>query len=130
MTVVDRPHAPRDSVDRTLLAALTAREEKAFADANPRSQQLFERGAGTLLGGVPMSWMAKWAGGFPLFLREASGARIVDVDGHAYVDFCLGDTGAMAGHALLRPSQPSPSRPREESRRCSRARTRSWRPRS
>ena len=54
---------------------------------------------GTLLGGVPMSWMAKWAGGFPLFLREASGARIVDVDGHEYVDFCLGDTGAMAGHA-------------------------------
>ena len=99
MTVVDRPHAPRDSVDRTLLAALTAREETAFAAANPRSRQLSERGAGTLLGGVPMSWMAKWAGGFPLFLREASGARIVDVDGHAYVDFCLGDTGAMAGHA-------------------------------
>ena len=46
-----------------------------------------------------MSWMAKWAGGFPLFLREATGARVVDVDGHEYVDFCLGDTGAMAGHA-------------------------------
>ena len=46
-----------------------------------------------------MSWMAKWAGGFPLFLREATGARVVDVDGHEYVDLCLGDTGAMAGHA-------------------------------
>ena len=46
-----------------------------------------------------MSWMAKWAGGFPLFLREATGARVVDADGHEYVDFCLGDTGAMAGHA-------------------------------
>ena len=31
--------------------------------------------------------------------REATGARVVDVDGHEYVDFCLGDTGAMAGHA-------------------------------
>ena len=39
-----------------------------------------------------------WAGGFPVFAAEASGARIVDVDGHEYVDLCLGDTGAMPGH--------------------------------
>ena len=74
-------------------------ELERFTESNPRSRELFERGRGTLLGGVPMSWMAKWAGGFPLFLREASGARVVDVDGHEYVDLCLGDTGAMAGHA-------------------------------
>ena len=99
MTVVDRPQSPRGSVDRTRLAELTAREATAFAAANPRSRELFERGRGTLLGGVPMSWMAKWAGGFPLFLDQARGARVVDADGHEYVDFCLGDTGAMAGHA-------------------------------
>ena len=29
----------------------------------------------------------------------AEGARFADVDGHEYVDFCLGDTGAMAGHS-------------------------------
>ena len=40
-----------------------------------------------------------WAGGFPLFMAEARGAAITDVDGHTFVDFCLGDTGAMAGHA-------------------------------
>ena len=45
-----------------------------------------------------MPWMMAWAGGFPVFAREASGARIVDVDGHEYVDLCLGDTGAMTGH--------------------------------
>ena len=46
-----------------------------------------------------MSWMARWAGGHPVFLAEAEGARVVDVDGNEYVDLCLGDTGAMAGHA-------------------------------
>jgi glutamate-1-semialdehyde 2,1-aminomutase len=87
------------AVDRSRLEGLVSRELEHFAAANPRSRELFERGRGTLLGGVPMSWMAKWAGGFPLFVREARGARVVDVDGHEYVDFCLGDTGAMAGHA-------------------------------
>ena len=46
-----------------------------------------------------MHWMRKWPGGFPVFVAEAKGARFVDVDGIEYVDFCLGDTGAMTGHA-------------------------------
>ncbi len=87
------------AVDRSRLEGLLARELERFAESNPQSRQLFEQAKGSLLGGVPMSWMAKWAGGFPLFLREATGARVVDADGHEYVDFCLGDTGAMAGHA-------------------------------
>ena len=86
-------------VDRGRLAALTAREAEAFAAARPRSRELAERARGSLLGGVPMTWMMRWAGPFPLFLAEAHGARVVDVDGHEYVDLCLGDTGAMAGHA-------------------------------
>ncbi len=45
-----------------------------------------------------MHWMAKWPGGFPLYVAEAHGSRFTDVDGHGYVDFCLGDTGAMSGH--------------------------------
>ena len=45
-----------------------------------------------------MHWMAKWPGRFPLFVAEAHGSRFTDVDGHEYVDFCLGDTGAMSGH--------------------------------
>ncbi|MGA0838245.1 MAG: transaminase, partial [Ilumatobacteraceae bacterium] len=44
--------------------------------------------------------MTRWPGGFPVFVDHASGARFVDVDGNEYVDFCMGDTGAMAGHAL------------------------------
>jgi glutamate-1-semialdehyde 2,1-aminomutase len=86
------------SFDRGRLSALLAREAEAFTAARPRSRDLFERAGRSLLGGVPMPWMMLWAGGFPVFSREASGARIVDVDGHEYVDLCLGDTGAMPGH--------------------------------
>src|SRR5579864_8968830 len=48
---------------------------------------------------VPMNWMVKWAGAFPPFVREAQGAHFYDVDGHRYIDLCLGDTGAMTGHS-------------------------------
>src|SRR5215217_6735387 len=90
--------AARMLIDPTRLAELTAREVDAFTSARPRSLELYERARGSLLGGVPMPWMMMWAGGFPVFAAEASGARIVDVDGHEYVDLSLGDTGAMPGH--------------------------------
>ncbi len=79
-------------------AALQRREEERFAREHPRSRALAERAKAHLLAGVPMHWMAKWPGGFPLFVAEAHGSRFTDVDGHEYVDFCLGDTGAMSGH--------------------------------
>ena len=80
------------------LAALQAREEARFVEAHPRSRELAGRARASLFEGVPMHWMRKWPGGFPVFVAEASGARFVDVDGIEYVDFCLGDTGAMPGH--------------------------------
>jgi glutamate-1-semialdehyde 2,1-aminomutase len=86
-------------IDRTRLAALIRREQATFAERNPRSRALFADAGKTLLGGVPMSWMSEWAGGFPLFFQEAQGSSLTDVDGHTYVDLCMGDTGAMAGHA-------------------------------
>ena len=52
-----------------------------------------------LFGRVPMTWMNKWSGGYPIYLATAKGNRITDVDGNEYVDFALGDTGAMAGHS-------------------------------
>ncbi|PYV58929.1 MAG: aspartate aminotransferase family protein [Acidobacteria bacterium] len=86
-------------ITRTRLASLMQREQKRFVDDNPKSKSLFERARKSLLGGVPMNWMAKWAGAFPPFVREAQGAHFYDVDGHRYIDFCLGDTGAMTGHS-------------------------------
>jgi len=90
---------PTDSgVDRGRLADLAARERAAFAERNPGSAAAYAR-AGNLFGRVPMTWMNKAAAGFPVYLDRARGARVTDVDGHEYVDFCLGDTGAMAGHS-------------------------------
>ena len=86
-------------IDRARLARLIAEQKQRFVDAHPRSRAAFERARGSLLGGVPMNWMDRWAGGFPVVLDHAEGARATDIDGITYVDFCLGDTGAMAGHA-------------------------------
>ena len=60
---------------------------------------LSERAGDHLLGGVPMNWMRRWPGSFPVFVDTASGAGFTDVDGNDYIDLCLGDTGAMTGHA-------------------------------
>jgi len=86
------------SIPRERIHALMAAEEAAFVERHPRSRELHERARRSLVGGVPMTWMVKWAGPYPVFLAEASGAHAVDVDGVEYVDLCLGDTGAMAGH--------------------------------
>lgn len=84
--------------DRGRLAHLLHEERAAFSEAHPRSQDQFADARGSLFGGVPMSWMLKWPGGFPVVLERAMGARVIDIDGNEYVDLCLGDTGAMAGH--------------------------------
>lgn len=85
-------------IDRARLSSLLQRERDAFAARNPRSRAAYDD-ATHLFGRVPMTWMNKSAAGFPLYLSGARGARISDIDGHDYVDFCLGDTGAMAGHS-------------------------------
>jgi glutamate-1-semialdehyde 2,1-aminomutase len=87
------------SINRSRIGSLMQREQKKFVDERPKSKALFERAGKSLLAGVPMNWMVKWAGAFPPFVREAQGASFFDVDGHRYVDFCLGDTGAMTGHS-------------------------------
>jgi glutamate-1-semialdehyde 2,1-aminomutase len=80
------------------LAELSAREQKTFAERNPKSKAAYEK-ADHLFGKVPMTWMNKKAGGFPIYLDRAQGNTIWDIDGNKYIDFALGDTGAMAGHS-------------------------------
>ena len=81
------------------LAELIARERSRYADTHQASARAFGLAGQNLLGGVPMTWMRMWPGGFPPYLATAEGARLTDIDGNSYADFCLGDTGAMAGHS-------------------------------
>ena len=86
-------------INRRRLVELRQKEDARFLALHPKSGQLFEQGKKNMPGGVPMSWMAKWPGAYPVFVESAKGARFSDVDGNTYIDFCLGDTGSMTGHS-------------------------------
>ncbi|GJJ02890.1 aminotransferase [Duganella rhizosphaerae] len=89
----------RDGLNWPRAQALAAAERASYIARNPESARLAGQAAQHLLFGVPMHWMNDWSTPFALTVREASGARFRDADGHEYIDFCLGDTGAMFGHA-------------------------------
>lgn len=86
-------------IPETAIKAMLAREEALFTQRNPISKRLSEDAARNWLKGVPMHWMVDWGTPFPLFVAKAQGVDVTDADGNAYVDFCLGDTGAMFGHS-------------------------------
>jgi glutamate-1-semialdehyde 2,1-aminomutase len=86
-------------VDSGRIAGLMQREEQRFEESHPRSREIHERARESLLSGVPMNWMTRWPGAYPVFIESAQGASVVDLDDNSYVDLCLGDTGAMTGHS-------------------------------
>jgi glutamate-1-semialdehyde 2,1-aminomutase len=81
------------------IAELMKIEEQRFLDLHKESTAAFNQSSKVMHEGVPMSWMAKWPGAHPIFVKEAKGAHFTDLDGHDYIDFCLGDTGSMTGHS-------------------------------
>ncbi len=83
----------------TRLSRLMDRERATFRIRHAQSGRLAEAAKRSLLFGVPMNWMTRWPGDHPVYVDRAEGARFRDVDGNEFVDFCLGDTGGMAGHA-------------------------------
>ena len=85
--------------DPQRVVELLATEVDSYARARPRSRELYSDAQRSLFRGVPMPWMTIWPGSFPLYLEFAHGGRLVDVDGHEYIDFCLGDSAAMPGHS-------------------------------
>jgi glutamate-1-semialdehyde 2,1-aminomutase len=90
MTTVIRPERIKE---------LMKIEEQRFLDLHKASTAAFQQSSKVMHEGVPMSWMAKWPGAHPVFVKEAKGAHFTDLDGHDYIDFCLGDTGSMTGHS-------------------------------
>ena len=81
------------------IAQLMKIEEQRFLDLHKESTAAFHQSSKVMHEGVPMSWMAKWPGAHPVFVKEAKGAHFTDLDGRDYIDFCLGDTGSMTGHS-------------------------------
>jgi glutamate-1-semialdehyde aminotransferase len=96
-----RADGGRASPKRETIARLYERELGTFDRTHPASREVHQRAERSLLSGVPMNWMTRWPGGFPIFLAEANGASVTDLDGNSYADLCLGDTGAMTGHSPL-----------------------------
>lgn len=97
-------HSTLSSVSRAGLGwpraqSFLAQERARYAETHPQSAALAAQAQQHLLFGVPLHWMKDWGTPFALHVDHASGAVVTDVDGHALVDFCLGDTGAMFGHA-------------------------------
>ena len=86
-------------INRSNLTALRKIEDQRFLETHKKSGDLFAVAKDSMPNGVPMSWMSKWPGAYPVFVEEAKGASFVDVDGNTYIDFCLGDTGSMTGHS-------------------------------
>jgi glutamate-1-semialdehyde 2,1-aminomutase len=92
-------YARRPGIDGEALRAFEARERDRFVATHAESARLANASAAHWLNGVPMHWMRDWGTPHPLFVREARGVELVDVDGNRYIDFCFGDTGAMFGHS-------------------------------
>jgi len=87
------------TISDAAIEAMLSREDALFIQRNPNSKRHSEAAAKHWLNGVPMHWMVDWGTPFPLFVEKATGVDVTDADGHSYIDFCLGDTGAMFGHS-------------------------------
>ncbi|MDO4518531.1 MAG: transaminase, partial [Bacillota bacterium] len=81
------------------LAELRSKEDALYESRTKKSREAFEKAHENLLNGVPMPWMGDWGTDYPIFLEKAQGNKCLDIDGNEYIDFCLGDTGAMFGHS-------------------------------
>lgn len=86
-------------ISQKAIEVFSTRERQRFMARNPKTVALAEQAKQSLYGGVPMHWMSDWSTPVPLFVSHAKDARFYDVDGHEYIDFCLGDTGTMFGHS-------------------------------
>ena len=88
------------TIDKQRVAELKQREDQRFIEERPKSRALLERGSDVMPGGVPMPWMVSLYDHPPMFIAEAKGAYLTDVDGHRYLDMNLADTSMACGYGL------------------------------
>jgi len=62
-----------------------------------KSERLFEKAKRMVPGGVNSPVRAFEP--YPFFTKQAKGSRLIDVDGHEYIDYCLGYGPMILGHA-------------------------------
>ena len=75
-------------------------EMKTETTPSATSADLYARAVRVTPGGVHSPVRAfKSVGGAPVFFRSGAGARLVDVDGRSYIDFCLSFGPLILGHA-------------------------------
>jgi glutamate-1-semialdehyde 2,1-aminomutase len=75
-------------------------EMKTEATPSATSADLYARALRVTPGGVHSPVRAfRSVGGAPVFFRSGAGARLVDVDGRNYIDFCLSFGPLILGHA-------------------------------
>lgn len=98
MALAKNSNAKPHGIDEARVASLFTQEVTRYQAANPKSEELNRKGRETMLHGTPLHWMSQWPGPFPIGIQSAHGAQLTDIDGHSYVDFCMGDSGAFFGH--------------------------------
>jgi glutamate-1-semialdehyde 2,1-aminomutase len=84
------------AVDLARLDRLIEEQEQAFLARQPRSARLLERARSSLAGGVTSSWQISQPQA--VWLSHGRGSRVVDADGHEYVDLHGGYGVNLAGH--------------------------------
>ncbi|HEY7525621.1 MAG TPA: aspartate aminotransferase family protein [Candidatus Limnocylindria bacterium] len=89
--------AERRDVDRDRIKQVGEREEANYRARTPRSAELHERAQQALPLGVASSFQAYDP--YPLFMTDARGSRIWDVDGSEYIDFDMAFGVLAAGHS-------------------------------
>jgi glutamate-1-semialdehyde 2,1-aminomutase len=85
------------AVDRDRLRQIGEREEAAYRARTSRSAALMERARRAMPLGVASSFQTYDP--YPLFMTDAHGSRITDVDGNEYVDFDMAFGVLAAGHS-------------------------------
>ncbi len=79
------------------LASVLLDAETRYLSANPRSAQLNADAQGHLPGGNTRTTVH--FSPFPLYIARGEGSRIVDADGHGYIDFVNEYTAGVFGHS-------------------------------